>query len=152
MSNEMNFEQVRLIELANNKVEAGPGAPVVLVVDDEKVIADTLVAILSQRGFVAMAAYSGKEALEIARVVPPNLLLTDVVMPGMNGVELAIAIKNTIPDCAVLLFSGQAATADRLRQAHAMGRNFTVLEKPVHPTELLARISESLEMQMESAV
>jgi DNA-binding response OmpR family regulator len=153
MSNGMNFQAVPLSELAkgNTADKTGHEKPVVLVVDDEPVIADTLAAILSTSGFVAMAAHSGEKALEIARVVPPNLLLTDVVMPNMNGINLAIAIQDTIQDCAVLLFSGQAATADLLAEAHRMGRNFTVLQKPLHPKELLARISESLDVPAQSA-
>ena len=121
--------------------------PVVLVVDDERVIADTLAVILSKNGFAAMTAYDGKSALEIARVIPPELLLSDVVMPGMTGIELAITIVQSVPDCKVLLFSGQAATVDLLAQAHAAGRDFTTLKKPVHPTDLLACITDCMETQ-----
>jgi CheY-like chemotaxis protein len=146
MANGMNFQAVPLSELAKRYAtdEGGPVKPVVLVVDDEPAIADRLAAILSRSGLVAMAAHSGEEALEMAWVVPPNLLLTDVVMPDIHGVDLAIAIQDSIPDCAVLLFSGHAATADVLRQAYAAGRSFTVLQKPLHPKELLARITEAL--------
>lgn len=116
--------------------------PTVLVVDDEHVIADTLAAILQYQGFSAMAAYNAEAALAIARTDPPALLITDVVMPGgMTGVELAIAMKQAAPRCAVLLFSGQATTADLLSEARMAGHNFTVLSKPVHPTELLARVN-----------
>src|ERR1700741_1309162 len=116
MSSEMNFQTVPLAELASRGITAQTNQPepVVLVVDDEDVIADTLVAILTQNHISAMAAYNGKSALEIARIVPPDLLLTDVVMPGMSGIDLAIAIRQSIPDCKVMLFSGQAATVDLL--------------------------------------
>lgn len=115
--------------------------PTVLVVDDEHVIADTLTAILEYQGFSATAAYNAQSALDMARSNPPALLITDVVMPGMTGVELAIALKKTVPHCKILLFSGQAATADLLSEARGEGHNFTVLSKPVHPTELLAKVS-----------
>jgi DNA-binding NtrC family response regulator len=121
--------------------------PVVLIVDDERVIADTLAVILSKNGFAAMTAYDGKSALEIAGVIPPELLLSDVVMPEMTGIELAIAVVQNVPDCKVLLFSGQAATVDLLAQAHAAGRDFTTLKKPVHPTDLLACITDCMETQ-----
>lgn len=121
--------------------------PVVLVVDDEKVIADTLAVILSKNGFAAMTAYDGKSALEIAGVIPPELLLSDVVMPEMTGIELAIEVVRNVPDCKVLLFSGEAATVDLLADAHAAGRDFTTLTKPVHPTDLLACITDCLETQ-----
>lgn len=115
--------------------------PAILVVDDERVIADTLAAILQYQGFAARAAYNGESALDLARENPPALLITDVVMPGMTGVELAIALKRAAPRCAILLFSGQAATADLLAEARDAGHHFTVLSKPVHPTELIAKVS-----------
>jgi DNA-binding NtrC family response regulator len=87
---------------------------VVLIVDDERVIADTLSIILSRSGFSTMTAYDGESALELARAVYPDLLVSDVVMPEMTGVELAIAVTETVPGCKVLLFSGQATTVDLL--------------------------------------
>src|SRR5260370_11238180 len=119
--------------------------PVVLIVDDEPVIADTLSIILSKSGFSTMTAYDGKSALELARAVHPDLLISDVVMPEMTGVELAIAVTETVPRCKILLFSGQAATVDLLEKARHRGHDFTILTKPVHPTDMLRRISECLE-------
>jgi DNA-binding response OmpR family regulator len=122
--------------------------PVVLIVDDERIIADTLSMILSRSGFAVLTAYDGQSALELARIIPPELLLTDVMMaPGMNGVELATAVAETVPDCKILLFSGQAATVDLLADARDTGHNFTLLTKPLHPTELLARIAAALEVR-----
>ena len=115
--------------------------PVVFVVDDENVIADTLVTILCASGYAAFAAYDAESALEMARVIPPELLISDVLMPGMSGVELAIDIQRSVPDCRVLLFSGQAATVDMLDAARGAGHDFALISKPVHPTDLLARIA-----------
>lgn len=61
-------------------------------------------------------------------------------MPGMNGIELAIRLAERYPECKVLLFSGQAATAHLHVDAKARGHDFDLLTKPVHPQELLARI------------
>ena len=146
MSGEMNFETVPVAELALKGItsQADPPKPLVLVVDDEVVIADTLAAILARNGMAAMAAYDGESALEIMLTIPPDLLLTDVAMPGMSGIDLAIATKQAIPGCKVLLFSGQAGTVDLLAEARDAGHDFRTLEKPIHPTELLARISETL--------
>jgi len=156
MSKERNFRMVPLTELALHGITAQTDEPkpVVLVVDDELVIADTLTAILNTAGIAAIAAYDGRSALEIAQTIPPDLLLSDVVMPGMSGIDLAIAIRQAVPDCKVLLFSGQAATVDLLANARDAGRDFTTLEKPIHPTELLARISECLKSRtaIESAL
>jgi CheY-like chemotaxis protein len=121
--------------------------PVVLVVDDESAIADTLVEILNLSGYAAMPAYDGEEALESALLMPPELLITDVMLPGMSGVELAITVRRIFPDCRVLLFSGQAATSDLLASAKKAGHSFTLLSKPVYPTDLLRRVSESLDTQ-----
>ena len=114
--------------------------PKVLVVDDERVIADTLAIILGQHGYDASAAYSGVAAVEFARSSGPDLIISDVFMPDMNGIEAAIQIRKFLPSCKILLFSGQAATADLLENARAQGHEFEILAKPVHPQDLLAKL------------
>jgi DNA-binding response OmpR family regulator len=121
--------------------------PVVLVVDDESAIADTLTEILSRSGYAAMTAYDGNDALETALLTPPEMLITDVILPGMSGVELAITVRRIFPDCKILLFSGQASTADLLTSAKNQGHHFTLLSKPVHPRELLACVAEALKQR-----
>ena len=115
--------------------------PVVLVVDDESAIADTVTEILSRSGYAAMAAYDGTDALETALLTPPEMLITDVMLPGMSGIELAITIKRIFPDCKLLLFSGQAATFDLMAKAKSAGHHFTLLNKPIHPTDLLKHVA-----------
>lgn len=114
--------------------------PFIVVVDDEKRIADTLALILDSKGYSAEAAHDGESALEICRRRVPDLVLSDVVMPGMNGIELAIAVSQQFRDCYILLFSGQADTAAILEDAKRRGYNFELLAKPLHPEELLTRI------------
>jgi DNA-binding response OmpR family regulator len=145
----MNFQTVPLAELTLKGItsQADQPKPIVLVVDDEVVIADTLTAILAGSGMVALTAYDGESALEIMRTIAPDLLLTDVAMHGMTGIDLAIATKKAIPGCKVMLFSGQAATVDLLAEARDAGHDFTTLQKPIHPRDLLARISMTLECQ-----
>lgn len=135
---------------ANHRADQNP--PVILVVDDERAIADTLSMILRKSGFTAMTAYNGTSALEIATLVPPQLLISDVMMPGMSGIDLAIAIRDAVPDCEVILFSARAFTADLLASARLAGLDFTALTKPVHPTEMLARVSERLALRKEVPV
>lgn len=118
--------------------------PRVLVVDDETSIADTTAAILSISGYAALAAYDGNDALEIALVRPPHLVISDVVLPGMNGIELAITIQRIFPDCQIVLFSGQASTVDLLAAASGAGHHFTLLAKPLPPEQLLAIVKEKL--------
>ena len=114
--------------------------PRVFVVDDEDVIATTLGMILRLRGFEAHSFNMPLEALRAAREMAPDLLISDVVMPLLSGIELAIQLREVCPDCKVLLFSGQASTANMLEAARATGHDFEVLAKPVHPTDLLNRI------------
>ena len=61
-------------------------------------------------------------------------------MPQLSGVDLAIQVKAYVPDCKILLFSGQAAMAHLLEQTQARWHNFTWLSKPVHPADLLNEI------------
>ncbi len=114
----------------------------ILVVDDERRIADTLKLILCSRGYSAETAYDGSSAISKYREFRPDLVISDVVMPGMNGVEMAISIRREFSDCLVLLFSGQAATADILEEARSRGHQFELLAKPVHPDELLLRVMQ----------
>lgn len=113
----------------------------VLIADDEQVIADSLAAILGHFGYETAAAYNGKMALETAGIFAPDFLLTDVVMPAMNGIELAIQIREILPACRVILFSGMAATMDLVYDARSQGHHFEILAKPVQPKVLLAYLT-----------
>jgi CheY-like chemotaxis protein len=112
----------------------------VFVVDDEAVIAQTLAMILNKAGFHATAFDHPAKAIAAGAKSAPDLLISDVMMPDMTGVELAIHLRKSQPDCKVLLFSGQAATADLLAQAREQGYDFDLLAKPVHPADLLAKL------------
>jgi CheY-like chemotaxis protein len=114
--------------------------PKVLIADDERVIADTLAMILNQSGFEARAVYSGEQALEMAAVFEPDMLISDVIMADLNGICAAIRIQALLPRIKILLFSGQAATADLLEKARAQGHEFEILAKPVHPQDLLSKL------------
>jgi CheY-like chemotaxis protein len=109
----------------------------VLIVDDERVITDTLVTIFSQSGYETKGVYSAEQALALLEGWYPNLVVIDVLLPAMNGIDLAIRMKSQLPECRMSLFSGQAATTDLLEQAKKSGHTFDVVAKPVHPTELL---------------
>jgi DNA-binding response OmpR family regulator len=114
----------------------------VLVVDDEQLIAQTVAAILNQNGFDAVAAFSGDEALETARRTRPDIVLSDVLMPRMSGVELGIQMRQELPETRVVLFSGQAATTELMRKAHDAGYSFELVPKPIHPDALVARLRD----------
>jgi CheY-like chemotaxis protein len=111
--------------------------PTILVVDDQRMIADTTAEVLNQSGFRASRTYSSHSALEMARELKPDYLLTDVLMPGMNGVELAIEIARELPMTRIILFSGQAGITDILHRAKDNGYVFELLSKPIHPEKLV---------------
>ena len=121
----------------------------IFVVDDEKCIADTLAAILRKAGYESSAFYDAQSALQEVYSCTPELVISDVDMPGMNGVEMAICIRKNCQSCKVLLFSGRATTAEILKTAGEHGYHFELLSKPIHPTDLLAHIV-SAESETES--
>jgi len=104
------------------------------------VIADTLVMILNQSGFDARAVYSGEKAVEVAAAFEPDMLISDVIMADLTGIDAAIRMRALLPKIKILLFSGQAATADLLEKARAKGYEFEILAKPVYPQDLLAKL------------
>ena len=112
----------------------------IIVVDDEPIIADTLVDILKGEGHEAFAVSSGETAIKWAEMLRPDAVVADVVMPGINGIETAKAIMKFLPNCRIILFSGQAATLDLLEQARLEGYNFEVLAKPINPDVLLSAL------------
>jgi len=123
----------------------------VFVVDDEPVIAGTLVEILRRNGYDAIPFISADDAITSAKNLPPDLLLSDVVMPGMSGLKLALHFKQTYPDCRILLLSGQAATMDLLKEARLRGYDFELLAKPIHPTDLLKQIMRGVSREPRAA-
>lgn len=114
----------------------------VLILDDEQIIANTLALILNRSGFEARAVYTGESAIETARELAPDVLISDVIMQGMTGIEAAIKISEMVPHCHVILFSGQASTSDLLERAKVNGHRFELLVKPVHPRALLDRLNK----------
>jgi DNA-binding response OmpR family regulator len=118
--------------------------PKVIIVDDETNIGNSLAAIFASRGYESKTAFSAEQAIEIIAGWEPALAIVDVGLPKMNGIDLAIALKNGHPSCRVLLFSGQPNTADLLAQAEADGHLFEIVAKPAHPTVMLDRAAHLL--------
>lgn len=109
----------------------------VLVVDDERVIAETLALILEQRGYDARAAFSGEEAAAVAQEWKPDAVITDVMMEKMNGVVLAVHLAKVLPYCKVLLVSANKDAAEFIRATHGGGHNFPIFAKPFDPDIIL---------------
>jgi CheY-like chemotaxis protein len=125
--------------------------PTILVVDDERVIADTLATILRSEGFEATAVYSGKAAIENARELHPGALVCDIMLGVESGIETALAIEAIWPHCRIILISGAQASGELLDAARAKGHEFEVLAKPFHPTTLIEKLRTSPDQTSEAA-
>jgi len=112
----------------------------ILVVDDEPLVANSLVDILNLSGFEASSLYSGSQAIDRANIAAFDVLITEVVMPEMTGIDAAIEIQKVLPNCKVLLVSGNTRTDDLLRDAQERGSYFDILAKPVHPSVIIDRL------------
>lgn len=125
-------------------VSTGEVARTILVVDDEHALADTLTLILERAGYKSTAKYDATEALVAMEKQHPDLIISDVMMPGMSGVALAIQVRKLHPEIKVLLISGHAGTQDIVEAARADGHSLDLLAKPVLPEELLSKIADVL--------
>jgi DNA-binding response OmpR family regulator len=114
--------------------------PRIFVVDDELDIAKLLVVMLQMNHFDAIPYSDPLVAVHAAKATPPDYLVSDIVMPGMTGIELAIALQREVPTCKVLLFSGEIGASELIKNASAEGHSFELLQKPVHPKELVEAI------------
>lgn len=120
------------------------GAKTILIADDEPTVANTVRMILERSGYQTMIAHDGDTAARLIRELGPDAVLLDVILPGIDGVEVAIQACRTAPHCKVVLFSGRPDAADLLARARAQGYNFDILAKPARPLELLEKMRELL--------
>ncbi|MBP1628512.1 MAG: response regulator receiver protein [Holophagaceae bacterium] len=114
--------------------------PVVLVVDDVSTSQHLLASILRDRGYQVVVANNGPEALERVRATPPDLVLLDIEMPGMDGYEVCLRLKaeEATRDVPVVFITSKAGTEDVIRGFRCGGMDYVT--KPFHPLELLARV------------
>lgn len=113
----------------------------ILIVDDEKNLADTLATILKTQAYEVQVAYDGVQGYQAALTFQPDLVLSDVAMPNRNGVEMAIMVREKMPDTSIVLISGQAITQGSLEPARRRGYHFQCLTKPIHPVELMEKLA-----------
>ncbi|WP_162601467.1 response regulator [Occallatibacter savannae] len=116
----------------------------ILIVEDEQVVADTLGQILATSGYQIRVVYSAEDALPLLTTWRPEVAILDVMLPKMNGIELALVLKENFPECHALLFSGQPSVEVLMQKARSEGHDFEVLAKPVHPSVMLEAISTLL--------
>lgn len=117
-----------------------PTKPRVLIVDDDQVIATTLAMILNASGFEAVEAFSGAQALELAANSAFDMLVTDVMMDPMNGVELAKAFCELYPEAHIFLISGTTEAAATILEDFDCEHSFPLLRKPIYPGDLIEKL------------
>jgi DNA-binding NtrC family response regulator len=116
--------------------------PRIFVIDDEIEIAQMLTLVLQMNLFDAVPYTDPQGALDAARIEPPDYVISDISMPGVTGIELAIALRREIPGCKILLFSGHIDASRLIEEARGSGHTLNLVEKPIHPTKLVAAIRD----------
>jgi YesN/AraC family two-component response regulator len=121
------------------------GNETILLVEDEEIVRRPLRHIFIRKGYKLLEAREGKEALEICRENPGPLamMITDIIMPRMNGLELADRALEIRPDLKVLYISGYHSRSRSCLERLEPGRNF--LRKPFTPREILKKVREILD-------
>jgi DNA-binding response OmpR family regulator len=143
-----NFPIVSIAEVPvlENSADAGQDRPIVLVVNKEPAIAENVREILNQNGYAAIVALDAREALETALLIPPELIIAEVALPGMSGIEVAAALRTELPDCRALLLLAPDASADPEALANTTVHKFGFVGKPIQPVDLLAQVSATLKL------
>lgn len=126
-----------------------PQAIRVLIVDDERTLADTLALIVTRSGYESMAVYNGREAIEAAVLFKPHAVISDVMMPGMNGIELARYFAENFSGCRVLLMTGHDSADSLVEASLSCGYVVNILTKPVMPQTILAFVASCAETSAE---
>jgi len=119
-----------------------PGAaraprPRILVVDDEAKTLETIRLYLDHAGFQVVTAATGREALEAARTAAPDLIVLDVMLPGIDGIEICRALRRE-SDVPIIMLTARTTLDDRLRGLDVGADDYVA--KPFSPRELVARV------------
>jgi CheY-like chemotaxis protein len=107
----------------------------VLLVDDEPGILETLSQILTEEGYVVVSALEGEDALDIAGLFPPDVIVTDLRLPGLDGIATVERIRHDLPDVSAVLVTGYLSS--RLRLAAVRAGFQAILEKPINIGQLI---------------
>lgn len=117
--------------------------PRVLIVDDDPLTRDVVRAVLEDATYVVDVAVDGTQALDVVRERAPDVVLLDVMMPGMNGFQVAERLRrDLVPDCVIIMLTAMDRDGDRARGFRA-GAN-AYFTKPFSPLDLLDVVSAAL--------
>ena len=118
---------------------------VILIVEDDPNVGESIRSFLEKRGYSILLASNGKEALPLFRQEMVDLVITDLVMPKMDGMALLEAVKKQKPETEVIVISAQG-TIEKAVQAMKMGA-FDFIEKPINPRVIAMVVERALEKQ-----
>jgi two-component system response regulator HydG len=117
----------------------------ILVVEDDRTVGESLRSLLKRKGYTIHLASHGKEALQVFRQKTVDLVITDLVMPRMDGMELLQAVKDLKPETEAIVISAQG-TIEKAVQAMRLGA-FDFIEKPINPRVISMVVERALEKQ-----
>jgi len=125
--------------------DVGMEKKVILIVEDDPTVGESIRLLLKKRGYAILLASNGKEALQLFRHEMVDLVITDLVMPKMDGIELLEAVKGLKPETEVIVISAQG-TIEKAVQAMKLGV-FDFIEKPINPKVISLVVERALEKQ-----
>jgi CheY-like chemotaxis protein len=126
--------------MPEGKVEAAPGLFTVLVADDNDVAQRLCKRVLEKAGYAVLIAADGLQAVDVALGKRPSMILMDVAMPGIDGLEAMRRIKELVPEMPIVIASAHSMASDRERFLAAGADN--VLSKPFRLADLIAIVAK----------
>jgi len=142
---ELRTHQAHSHDNPMNQIETSPAT--ILIVDDTPENITVLRQLLTEHGYRARPAISGEVALHVARHTPPDLILLDIMIPGMDGFEVCRHLKadDRLRDIPVIFFSALEETSEKVKALTVGGVDY--ITKPFHAEELLARVQTHLSLR-----
>jgi len=113
----------------------------VMLVDDEEEFVTTLSERILMRNFISSVAFTGEQALQIVNDQVPDVMILDLKMPGIDGMEVLRRVKKAYPEVQVIILTGHGSEKDK-KEALSLGA-FGYLQKPVQIDELIAHITNA---------
>jgi DNA-binding response OmpR family regulator len=123
-----------------------PSPSKLLIVDSLGITADSLAIIFSKEGYEVRREYAAETALKVAETWQPDVLISEIILSGMSGLDFAKKLTARYPDCSIILHSGQVSG---VVVAEALSLNYLFFPKPMHPSVLIDRVHALLSSKRE---